>query len=42
MHQPRIDFGMVLPAQNFGLEQFLKMTKVLKWVQDKYKNPMTS
>ena len=38
MHQPRMDFGMVLPAPNFGLEQFLKMTKALKWVEDKYKN----
>ena len=30
---------MVLPTQNFGLEQFLEMTKALKWVEDKYKNP---
>ena len=30
MCQPRIDFGMVLPAPNFGLEQFLEMTKALK------------
>ena len=37
MHQPRIDFGMVLPAPNFGLEQFLEMTKALKQVEDKYK-----
>ena len=38
MCQPRIDFGMVLPT-NFGLEQFLEMTKALKHVEDKYKNP---
>ena len=29
MQQPRIDFGMILPAK-FGLEQFLEMTEVLK------------
>ena len=27
---PRIDFGMVLLDPNFGLEQFLEMTKALK------------
>ena len=37
-HQPRINFGMVLPT-SFGLEQFLKMTKALKRVEDKYKKP---
>ena len=42
MHQPRIDFGMVLPAPKFGLEQFLEMTKALKQVEDKYKNSKTS
>ena len=37
-HQPRINFGMILPTQ-FGLEQFIEMTKALKWVEDKYKKP---
>ena len=37
--QPRIDFGMVIPTSQFGLEQFIKMTKALKWVEDKYKMP---
>ena len=36
--QPRIDFGMLLPM-TFGLEQFLKMTKALKHVEEKYKRP---
>ena len=35
MQQPRIDFGMILPMQ-FGLEQFLEMTQVLKCIEDKY------
>ena len=38
MQQPRIDFGMVLPTQ-WGLEQFLEMTKALKQIEDKYTNP---
>ena len=29
---------MVLPMK-FGLEQFLEMTKALKWIEDKYKRP---
>ena len=37
MQQPRIDFRMVLPTQ-WGLEQFLKMTQVLKQIEDKYTN----
>ena len=36
--QPRIDFGMILPMK-FGLEQFIEMTKVLKWVEEKYNKP---
>ena len=32
-------FGMVLPALQFGLEQFIEMTNTLKWVKDKYKRP---
>ena len=38
MQQPRIDFGMVLPTQ-WGLEQFLEMTKALNQIEDKYTNP---
>ena len=37
-HQLRIYFGMILPT-SFGLEQFLEMTKALKWVEAKYKKP---
>ena len=37
--QPRIDFGMVLPTSQFGLEQFIEMTKAQKWVEGKYKKP---
>ena len=37
--QLRINFGMVLPTSQFGLEQFIEMTKALKWVEDKYKKP---
>ena len=33
--QPRINFGMILPTE-FGLEQFLEMTKALKCIEDKY------
>ena len=29
---------MILPTQ-FGLEQFIEMTKALKWVEGKYKKP---
>ena len=36
--EPRINFGMV-PPMKFGLEQFLEMTKALKWIEDKYKRP---
>ena len=38
MQQPRINFGMILPME-FGLEQFLEMTKVLKHIEDKYSKP---
>ena len=38
MQQPRINFGMILPMQ-FGLEQFLEMTKALKCTEDKYLRP---
>ena len=38
IQQPRINFGMILPTK-FGLEQFLKMTKVLKHIEDKYSKP---
>ena len=41
-HQPRINFGMVLPTSQFGLEQFIEITKALKWVEDKYKRPQYS
>ena len=30
---------MVLPTSSFGLEQFIEMTKALKWMEDKYKKP---
>ena len=30
---------MVLPTSQFGLEQFIEMTKALKWVEDKYERP---
>ena len=30
---------MILPIQ-FGLEQFIEMTKALKQVEDKYKKPL--
>ena len=38
MQQTRIDFGKVLLTQ-WGLEQFLDMTKALKQIEDKYTNP---
>ena len=38
MQQPRIDFGMILPTK-FGFEQFLEMTKALKYIEDKYSKP---
>ena len=31
---------MVLATSQFGLEQFIKMTKALKQVEDKYKRPL--
>ena len=38
MQQLRINFGMILHLK-FGLEQFLEMTKVLKYIEDKYSKP---